>query len=298
MRRSCSRNPASISEEALWKGVDVRVIDGSVNGAVGCSQRRQRPSAARADRIGPRLRGLAVRLGRGDDILGKFSKPVADRLVPVQSDVTCRFRCLTSLVVLPAFVGALLLLSIVPDEPQRHETMVHCGRRADVVSAVGVRGDAAALEPLRSRRRAISQFVERHAWIPAFGITYAIGVDGISLLLIVLTGFLTPIALLCSWESVHKKTRAFCMCVLLLESAMIGVFVSVDLFLFYVFWDAMLIPMYFPHRDLGLRPARVRCGEVHSLHDGRQRADAAGDSRVIAYLHGTVDRSGVTVPSI
>ena len=89
------------------------------------------------------------------------------------------------------------------------------------------------------------QFVERHPWIPAFGIDYSVGVDGISLLLIVLTGFLTPIALLCSWESVHKKTRAFCMLLLLLESAMIGVFVSVDLFLFYVFWDAMLIPMYF-----------------------------------------------------
>ena len=69
--------------------------------------------------------------------------------------------------------------------------------------------------------------------------------DGISLLLVVLTGFLTPIALLGSWESVHKKTRAFCIFVLLLESAMIGVFVSLDLFLFYVFWDAMLIPMYF-----------------------------------------------------
>ena len=89
------------------------------------------------------------------------------------------------------------------------------------------------------------QFVERYAWIPAFGIGYAVGVDGISLLLVVLTGFLTPLALLSSWESVHKKTRAFCIVMLLLESAMIGVFVSIDLFLFYVFWDAMLIPMYF-----------------------------------------------------
>ncbi len=89
------------------------------------------------------------------------------------------------------------------------------------------------------------QLVERHAWIPAFGVSYAVGVDGISLLLVVLTGFLTPISLLCSWESVHRKTRAFCMFVLLLEAAMIGVFVSLDLFLFYVFWDAMLIPMYF-----------------------------------------------------
>jgi len=89
------------------------------------------------------------------------------------------------------------------------------------------------------------QFVERHAWIPSFGITYAVGVDGISLLLIVLTGFLTPLALLSSWESVHKRRRAFSMFVLLLEAAMIGVFESIDLFLFYVFWDAMLIPMYF-----------------------------------------------------
>src|SRR5204863_2192352 len=89
------------------------------------------------------------------------------------------------------------------------------------------------------------QFVERHDWIPAFGISYAVGVDGISLLLVVLTGFLTPIALLSSWESIHKSTRAFSVFVLLLESAMIGVFVSIDLFLFYVFWDAMLIPMYF-----------------------------------------------------
>ena len=91
------------------------------------------------------------------------------------------------------------------------------------------------------------QFTERHEWIPAFGVSYFVGIDGISLLLVVLTGFLTPIALLGSWESVHKHTRSFCMFVLLLESAMLGVFVSLDLFLFYVFWDAMpLVPMYFP----------------------------------------------------
>ena len=53
------------------------------------------------------------------------------------------------------------------------------------------------------------QFVERHAWMPAFGIQYHVGVDGISLLLIVLTGFLTPLALLSSWESVHKNVKEF-----------------------------------------------------------------------------------------
>ena len=89
------------------------------------------------------------------------------------------------------------------------------------------------------------QFEERHGWMPDFGIQYYIGVDGISLLLIVLTTFLTPLALLSSWESVHKGVKAFSFFILALETAMLGVFVSIDLFLFYVFWDAMLIPMYF-----------------------------------------------------
>jgi NADH-quinone oxidoreductase subunit M len=89
------------------------------------------------------------------------------------------------------------------------------------------------------------QMVERIPWIPAFGIDYAVGVDGISLFLVVLTGFLTPLALLSSWQSVHKKVKAFCFFMLALESAMIGVFLSLDMFLFYLFWDAMLIPMYF-----------------------------------------------------
>src|SRR5436190_288091 len=61
----------------------------------------------------------------------------------------------------------------------------------------------------------------------------------------VVTAFLTPLALLGSWESVHMQTKAFSIFVLLLESAMIGVFISLDLFLFYIFWDAMLVPMYF-----------------------------------------------------
>ena len=89
------------------------------------------------------------------------------------------------------------------------------------------------------------QFVERLPWIPAFGIEYYLGIDGISLMLIVLTGFLTPIALLSSWESIHKKVKEFSIFMLLLETSMLGVFAALDLFLFYVFWDFVLIPMYF-----------------------------------------------------
>ncbi|HKZ74895.1 MAG TPA: NADH-quinone oxidoreductase subunit M [Steroidobacteraceae bacterium] len=89
------------------------------------------------------------------------------------------------------------------------------------------------------------QFVEQRAWLPAFGIQYLLGVDGISLFLVVLTGFLTPLALLSSWAAVHKSVKVFCFFLLALETALLGVFVAIDLFLFYLFWDAVLIPMYF-----------------------------------------------------
>ncbi|MFN8090720.1 MAG: NADH-quinone oxidoreductase subunit M [Vicinamibacteria bacterium] len=89
------------------------------------------------------------------------------------------------------------------------------------------------------------QFVEKAPWIPAWGIAYHVGVDGLSLWLVILTTFLTPLALLGSWTSIHDRVREFVVFMLLLEAGMIGVFVSLDLFLFYVFWEAMLIPMYF-----------------------------------------------------
>src|SRR3954469_13715119 len=149
------------------------------------------------------------------------------------------FPILSSLIALP-IAGALLLM-LVRDADNK-ETVV---RQIALVISLPVFAETLLLWARFNPASADFQFVERHAWIPAFGISYAVGVDGISLLLVVLTGFLTPIALVSSWESVHKKTRTFCMFVLLLESAMIGVFVSIDLFLFYVFWDAMLIPMYF-----------------------------------------------------
>jgi NADH-quinone oxidoreductase subunit M len=149
------------------------------------------------------------------------------------------FPILTSLIVVP-IVGAILLLFVKEDE--QHRTMALTGA---LVVTVLVFLETLLLWARFDPASADFQFVERHGWIPAFGISYFVGVDGISLLLLVLTGFLTPLALLGSWVSVHTHTRAFCVFVLLLESAMMGVFISLDLFLFYVFWDAMLIPMYF-----------------------------------------------------
>jgi NADH-quinone oxidoreductase subunit M len=151
------------------------------------------------------------------------------------------FPILTSLVALP-IVGAIVLLFVGSGADERSERSI---RSVALVVSVLVFAETLLLWSRFNAGSAEFQFVERHAWIPAFGISYFVGVDGISLLLLALTGFLTPIALLCSWESIHKRTRAFCISVLLLESAMMGVFISLDLFLFYVFWDAMLIPMYF-----------------------------------------------------
>src|SRR4051794_12276447 len=150
------------------------------------------------------------------------------------------FPILTSLVALPV-AGALLLLFVRGDE----ETSAPFARKIALVISVLVFAETLLLWSRFDAASADFQFIERHAWIPAFGIEYYVGVDGISLLLLVLTGFLTPLALLGSWQSVHKQTKTFCIFVLLLESAMMGVFISLDLFLFYVFWDAMLVPMYF-----------------------------------------------------
>lgn len=88
------------------------------------------------------------------------------------------------------------------------------------------------------------QFVESATWLPELGITYHLGVDGISLLLVVLTSFLTPICIIACWEDITQKVREFIICILFLETGMIGVFVSLDFFLFYIFWEVMLIPMY------------------------------------------------------
>jgi NADH-quinone oxidoreductase subunit M len=88
------------------------------------------------------------------------------------------------------------------------------------------------------------QFVENHRWIGDM-IRYHIGVDGISLFLVLLTTFLTPLAILCSWNSIHEYVKGFFVALLVIETAMIGVFVSLDLFLFFVFWEMTLIPMYF-----------------------------------------------------
>ena len=97
------------------------------------------------------------------------------------------------------------------------------------------------------------QFTEFHEWIPQFGVSYALGVDGIALVLIALATVLTPVCILASWHDVEqsavgesrRSVKGYFALLLLLETFMVGVFAATDVFLFYVLFEAMLVPMYF-----------------------------------------------------
>jgi NADH-quinone oxidoreductase subunit M len=88
------------------------------------------------------------------------------------------------------------------------------------------------------------QFVEQAPWVPALGMTYHLGVDGLSLYMILLTALMLPLCVLGSWTYISKRVTEFHFCLLLMTSACIGVFAALDFVLFYVFWEAMLVPMY------------------------------------------------------
>ena len=91
---------------------------------------------------------------------------------------------------------------------------------------------------------ALYQFGEHKAWIPSLNINYTLGVDGISLLLVLLTTFIMPLCILGSWTYIQKRVKEFMISLLVMETAMIGVFLALDFALFYILWEAMLIPMY------------------------------------------------------
>ncbi|KAF1697959.1 NADH-quinone oxidoreductase subunit M [Pseudoxanthomonas jiangsuensis] len=88
------------------------------------------------------------------------------------------------------------------------------------------------------------QFVETHAWIPAYGIHYNLGADGIAIALIVLTTIVTPLALIGAWEAIQKRVNQYVAAFLMLEGVTVGIFAATDAILFYVFFEAMLIPMF------------------------------------------------------
>jgi NADH-quinone oxidoreductase subunit M len=145
---------------------------------------------------------------------------------------------LLSIVVLLPLAGALVLLGF----PREHPTAARwCALVVMLLTFVVSLVLYVRFDPALPHM----QFGERVAWLPSLGIFYHLGVDGISLPLVLLTTFLSPIALLQAWRSVETKVKEFTIVMLLLETGMLGVFVALDLFLFFIFWEAMLIPMYF-----------------------------------------------------
>src|SRR5712664_265463 len=142
-----------------------------------------------------------------------------------------------SVILFTPLVGALVLL-FIPRE------MEHAHKIAGNV--FGALGFLVSLPLLRWFKPGWGGFTfeETADWIPSIGAKYHLGIDGISLLLVMLTTFLGMIAILSSWSAIHQRTKEYYI-LLLLQTGMIGVFVSLDFFLFYVFWEVMLVPMYF-----------------------------------------------------
>ena len=145
---------------------------------------------------------------------------------------------LLSLVLFLPVIGMLLLL-LIPDKNAR---LIRWS--ANIASAVTLVVSLFLIPGFHLSASGF-QFVERASWIPSIGAQYLIGIDGISLALILLSTLMSFLAVLCSWNSVPERAKLYYAMILLLETGVIGVFASLDLFLFYIFWDLVLIPMYF-----------------------------------------------------
>jgi NADH-quinone oxidoreductase subunit M len=144
-------------------------------------------------------------------------------------------QTLTALLVVPAVAAVVILLL-----PRTWESAI---RRISIAAML--------LELVISLRLVLADysgagynFVEHVAWVEPFGISYKLGVDGLSLWLVILTTALSPVALYASWGSITTRIKEYAFSFLLLELGMLGAFLALDLFLFYVFWELMLVPMY------------------------------------------------------
>jgi len=148
---------------------------------------------------------------------------------------------LSLIVFLPALVALVLaLIPRVTDEAYKYITLA--ATIAVCLLSFGLLRQGAGIDFQAGVAEMQNMFhVE---WIPSFGIQYLMGVDGISFPLLVLTTFLSVLAMIASWP-IMKHVKAYCILFLLLETGMLGVFLSLDFFLFYVFWEVMLLPMYF-----------------------------------------------------
>jgi len=146
---------------------------------------------------------------------------------------------LLSLTIFLPLLGALVILLIKEDE-----NSVNNIKKVALWTSVGVFLLSLLIWLQFDSTNAGYQFEEKFRWFNDFNFYYHVGIDGISLFMVILSTFLTPLCILASWESVKKKVKEYMLSFLFLETVMIGMFVSVDILLFYIFFEAVLIPMY------------------------------------------------------
>ena len=158
------------------------------------------------------------------------------------------FPILSTLVFLP--VATMVALAFVRNE--------RAERRTALIGALAVLGLSLVLATMFRKDAADFQFAEQVPWVEALGVSYHLAVDGASVLFVPLTALLVVVVMLSSWTAVRHHPKAYLMAVLAFETAVIGVFTAVDLILFFVFWELMLIPTYVLVKVWGQGPERGR----------------------------------------
>jgi NADH-quinone oxidoreductase subunit M len=145
-----------------------------------------------------------------------------------------------SIVLFTPLVGAILMLFIPRERADLHRWM------GNLFGFLGLLVSLPLIWQFQSGPGAPQfQFVENANWIPSVGAHFTLGIDGLSFLMVMLTTVLGAIAILSSWSAIHKREKEYYILLLLLQTGMLGVFMSLDFVLFYVFWEVMLVPMYF-----------------------------------------------------
>ncbi len=150
-----------------------------------------------------------------------------------------------TVVLLTPTVGALLMVLIPRQNANAHRWM------GNIFGLLGFLVSLPLVWPISETWNTFNpdapgfQFIEQAQWIPSIGASYKLGIDGISLLLILMTTALGFISILCSWSAIQDRVKEYYILLLLLQTGMLGAFMALDFFLFYVFWEVMLVPMYF-----------------------------------------------------
>src|ERR1700680_4541353 len=145
-----------------------------------------------------------------------------------------------TVVLFTPLVGALLLLFVPRDSENAHRVIGNLFAFLGLIVSLPLMWRF-SLAPDAPR----FQFLENHEWVPSIGAHYTLGIDGISLCLVILTTLLGAISILSSWSAIKMRRKEYYILFLLLQVGMLGVFMALDFFLFYMFWEVMLVPMYF-----------------------------------------------------